>query len=306
MLHSRDEVAALLIGTPLEGLELAKSPVSRSEHDSIDILLEGKMDSSEAWQAARALVDQTGRWPLVLDGDPSSERGDSAIGDQILHAADAISERNLRHELRERWGSIYGGSAAEFPLFEKVLEYTLQATLHAVGSAPTAGDVIDAVGPGASMLEINRWLYEWERGKASLPGAEQWDSHVSSSSFAGNPNLIHLLPVAHGWQVPSLLDWFDYEYRERPGQTDLTEMLAPHALMAAALRSWEARFQAEVQEWSGVEMLFHVGSSPNTDEDIWDLIVEHEAVAGDWMFNSYRDYARSLVDSDRWYLFNKP
>ena len=81
------------------------------------------------------------------------------------------------------------------------------------------------------------------------------------------------------------------------------------ALLIALLRSWRERFGAElVAHWGN--MLQLVVEHPPTDADTaWELAWEQTLVAPCtiWLPGTpLREYARSLIGANRWFLHERP
>lgn len=307
MLHDLDAIAAMFADTELEGIEPSAQPLDRSPHDRISFALTTEqIDPFEAWKIARSKLDVTGRWPVIVGPfEDGPDHGDETTGAAILERARVLDERDV-FETSDNRSTEDWYQAVD----DGWIEMDLQLTDQYVGAAPSLTDVREALGHSVNQVELDAWLFEWERREA----AELTTADVQALTGYDRPwvdNLAHdrgryvvaLLPIAMGWQVPSLLAFFDYGVlgaREKPPEN-----------LVVALRSWHSRYGLEI--WGhgyGIEMYATSARPPSSPSEALALAREIESVFGDgrWAGSTYthRLHARELLASNQWFLMTKP
>jgi hypothetical protein len=191
-----DDAAALsrqLKGTPLEGRPFAPYRLWPSE----ERLLSVDIDPSElpdVWSAARALLDQTGRWPIagtedsalraaaeVCDGSDSSSDGGAG---RAIAGERAVAK--IRARCAEAWGPVR---------VEDMLTYQLNRMRVGNGVSPTRAEVLAALPAEVSREELDRWLMDWEEGQQPTVGPED----ARHLSWSVPPQSWH--PQLEGWSI---------------------------------------------------------------------------------------------------------
>jgi hypothetical protein len=235
------------------------------------------------WSAARSVLEQTGRWPVLTPhyADPpeldvhrrraqwSSEPSDTAIADA---ARVALSE--IRDERERVWPSR--------PMIDG-LEQELEKTRFYFGEAPSRDEVLKFVPADASPAARERWLLDWERGREPT-GRTRGGDHMRWFFQPGDA--LRFFPVSHG---PDTLAYAP-PFCGVPGNS-LERMIA-------ILEHWETRYGAELVANHGTMLQWVVSNPPRTLEECWELTVQHELVAPDTFTLpaiSMREHARELL-----------
>lgn len=145
----------------LAGTDFGEREITTIKLNSGALIFSVALDHAEEvlpmWSAARSVLEQTGRWPVLTPhyGDPPAQDvhrrrlvSDSAIDDARL----ALSE--IREERERVWPSR--------PMIDG-LEQELEKTRFYFDVAPSRDEVLAIVPADAPPAELERWLFEWER-----------------------------------------------------------------------------------------------------------------------------------------------
>jgi hypothetical protein len=198
------------------------------------------------------------------------QQGERTFAD-ILTAASAIDfEGWVREQHVRRIASLKedaGGTDEDFSWVAREL-LTQRGELRSLRRAPW---------PGGDPLPLEEVDYRLA-GFEELPGCRL---------------IVALFPVPEGWQVPAFLRW--------------RAQLWPHdpALHAAALRSWQERYQAELITLGRRTMHLRVGKPPTTRRAALHLAKEHFFYCEDVIPNrvdSLDEMAAWLISGRVWYF----
>lgn len=257
----------------------------------------------DAWAAARAAVDRTGRWPVLCsrvsahDGDLFSrfyfEEGSNGADSSptaVLARGEAIDVDARLAELRTR----YPDGLADW--VDEEVELAREATRTDYGDAPAAADIRAAVTGGERVeIAINRYLFGWERTREPLTepdvGVQDW------FGSADERVTLVLLPVPQPWAVYAYLNALSDSCGY--GQD----------LLVAAARRWYERYGAEPVAAFEVVTWLMVTRPPTDPDDAWRLAAEHDLLAESTLAApgiSLRQHAHLLPHLDRWVLFSGP
>ncbi|NUS16063.1 MAG: DUF4253 domain-containing protein [Streptomyces sp.] len=259
----------------------------------VDVSREEMLD---AWAAARAAVDRTGRWPLLCswhsahDGDLFSRfyfdegsKGADSSPAAVLARADTIDVDARLAEEAAQWFRAADDEAGP----------EREATLAFYGDAPPEEE-IRAAAAGAP-FGADRYLFDWERAREPLrePYQTVQDWFGSTEEAAA----LVLLPAAEPWAayayVDALHDACGY------GQD----------LLVAAARRWYERYGAEPVAALDVMTWLTVARPPADPDDAWRLAFEHHVLAEATCRVPgvpLRQHARLLPHMNRWVLFSRP
>lgn len=270
-------------------------------------------DHLKRWTAAREIVDQTGRWPVVswmpgrweqvVAGEPFdrkqfeyADRGSDIEGDTsvagLLARAEALDYGALLEaEAAQEWKKKY--------LDSDVAE-AMTDVLERWGFAPPESEVrraaIDAADP---RLGIERFLLEWELTQGPPPpDAERIMGYARQGDPQPPPDepaFIVLLPATQPWVV----------YAHMEGLWN-----SPSDRLIRAARGWNEAYGAEcVAIHPGYSTQLRVQRRPGDIWEAWELAREHWLLASDTLMLPgfhLRDYARALMQANYWELKSKP
>ncbi len=292
MVHDLDQIREIFAGTPLDRSALTSIPLMWSDHDRIEISLDGTdLAIFDAWKIARSQLDETGRWPIALEGDFEDVADDDPnAGYRNIVSAATISDRDLLARFQERRRT----SAVDDDRIDNELRHL--EGLH--GKAPDLEEVRSILPREATVVDLERVLFDWElRNVEEHPNDPKHMGALGRDFIESPPGLsLSLLPVAEGWHVPALLSFFDYEESSD--------------VLAASLRFLSEQFGAEIWVHDYVVMLFDVKHPPATPEAAFEVALLHEDITGDglWAYSThtYRSHARELLGSNYWTLMTKP
>jgi uncharacterized protein DUF4253 len=253
----------------------------------------------DAWAAARAAVDATGRWPVLCDrhsardgslfarfyfeeGSNGADSGPAAV----LARAETI---DVDARLAEQARTQFPDGTVDW------VEHERGITLARYGDAPPAADIRASMSHAEpDSIAADRFLFGWERAREPLSGpdlsVQEWFGQEKS------PALV-LLPAAQPWSVYAYVDslydacWYG------------------HDLLVAAARRWYERYGAEPIAALGVMTWLTVARPPTDPDEAWRLAFEHYTLAETTLTVPgvpLRQHARLLADLDRWVLFSRP
>ena len=250
----------------------------------------------DLWSSARAVVDRTGRWPVLCerslahDGglfsrfyfDEGARGGDSSPA-AVLSRAESI---DFDARVEELAGERFFRSGGE-------VEYERERTLAFYGDAPPEQDI--RASSADAPFGVDRYLFDWERDRKPLiePDSSIQDWFGSTEDSVA----LVLLPAAEPWAVYAYVDAL-YEACDY-GQD----------LLVAAARRWHERYGAETLGAFGVMAWLTVARPPIDPDEAWRLAFEHHVLA-EATFRvpdvPLRQHARLLPQLDRWVLFSRP
>ncbi len=276
----------------------------------------------EAWNAARAHVEDFGRWPVVrtvqrwedlATGLVFSRRAFASSQPGLNSSVAAVIERAQSMDLDKVLAEILevdsskGHALVDRQHLDELLAMSLRTVHDRWGTAPAEPDLRRVATSAADpALAIERCLLDWERSQGEPP--TEADGAVAAAKSYLEPLAPEPPPGDQTYSValvllPTLWPWEVYAYLEGLWSE-------PADRLVAAARRWHARFGAEpVQSHPGYATHLRVERPPTDLEEAWRLAREHYLIAWDTFAlpgSAVRDYARALLESSTWYLISKP
>jgi hypothetical protein len=246
----------------------------------------------EAWSVGREIVDQTRRWPVVVEVFAHGPVIDlrARRRDMDKEAKRAAGKRALA-AMRESSAARNPG-----PLVTR-LEYQLNCTRRRCGGAPSPVEVLAALPQDAQEDEVDRWLMAWEEARKPTTGPEggehlRWFSLVrrAALTFFPTDSGPETLAYTGGWIAEGA-----------PGAT-LDRLIA-------IIEYREERYGAELVANWGTMLEFTVARPPLTLDEAWPLALEQVVVAPDTIHGPVlpiRAHARALIQRSTWFLHARP
>lgn len=318
MLEDPAELSSRLAGGPLGGRTVSVIEMPRAGERVLTVPARPAELLTE-WTAARALLEQTGRWPVAATAwsrvppAPTLEtfwldpRGEKPIPPALRQAAATLTGERAIAEIR-------AAQREDAEPLEEFLDWHLDATRKRCGAAPDPKAIAAAFADGdgrrsrrwlghrtpqrPAKIDLERWLLEWEEQVTPTTSPE----HVDYDDwFQPDEDDCHLLflPTSLGSDSLAYLEF----YAEDGVEGATTERLI------ATLASWHDRYGAELVAHWGTMLQFVVTRPPNTLEDAWNLALEHDLVApctNALPGETIRDSARMLWRRPRWFLHERP
>jgi hypothetical protein len=217
----------------------------------------------------------------------------SRTGNAPLDVIDASRRLDIAGELAK-----LGKRSTEDP--RDWIDHFVDETTRNFGQAPTEDAVEEAIGSLgiASLLDLERWFFEWEQATFGDKALEIGPQHLRYLTwFAPREEMaLVLLPTPNGWDVPAYMSWFGSES-------------ASSELVVALLREWHQRFGAELVCHYGTMLQLVTSRLPETPAEAMDLARQQQAIASCTTIlpgMSVRDHARSLLHAQRWFLHERP
>lgn len=270
-----------LVGSPLFGRAVQRVDLDDSGEGIVEM---PSGDPVSDWLAARALVDQTGRWPIVVD-EPAADALTRALypdpsetPTSVLREADRMDEAVL-------------DSLTSLAIFSDDWDHTLQAafdeTQSRVGEAPDPAVVLEGVADG-DVVSLEGRLMRWEEERRPTTRPEMGELH--DPSFDGETGLL-FLPIDDSSATPAYLGYF------KCSGPDLH-----HAHLVKAMRRWRVRHGAVAYTrlYAGTQMHLHVDRPPSSLEEAFVIAVELRIFSDPE--ESLRTTARSLLGNGSWAL----
>lgn len=252
----------------------------------------------EAFDAARAAVGVTGRYPVATvawSNEPLVEQLHGrypplvefeVLEDEVLDAR--VEEAFARYD------------TFRLPDHVRALEHHLGETRRMCGDAPSWRDVEDALGrrdPGEK--ELDRWLFSWETARVGIEVTARRDDYLNwfvPSDGLGECGIV-LTTTSSPWRAAALFGFFGVDSPE------------DQLLFVSLLKRWSDRWGAEIFANYGTMLEFLVHRAPTEPTDLIQLAVEHHVLARDTMLLpgiSLREHARALRGRPDWFLHSKP
>jgi hypothetical protein len=310
-----DSIAAftkLLGGTPLAGRKLFELPVLDTPEKAY--AMEASLgDMEDLWRIARALVPQTGRWPVIttcwsggnlpvskaiFEEDFFSRYGfeeapnvDDVSPRALLGAVDRIDPDAFIARMEEERDD----QLAAYGDFDGQIDDALEDTLRRTGTAPSRQDVKEATIDGRAIetaYQLDRWLLDWEQGH----GGSGDPKMARQAWFEPDPVLLLFLPTPHSWDALAYLNWF--------GTSDFGS-----EYYIALGRAWEQKFGAELFAHFGTMLECFVSRPPASIQEAWELAQQHDLASSCTLALpgiTLRHYATGLMEGDRWFLHERP
>lgn len=308
MIQRQEQLRDHLIGSILEGREIVAVPVL----DTGTLAFAVPIDSSEveaAWRAARALLSETGLWPIAstfwsAGGLPfSTQVLEEDFFNRFYYAevpgCEEVSPESICMRVKDvdvsRFLDDKEFHAEEEYGLDEFIESELDEVENRCGERPDMTLLERSLVAGERIrtsYQLERWLYDYEhaRGFRSEPeeSRQEW--------FTNDPSVLLFLPTRSGWEALAYLHWYGAsgvgsEYYIALGKT------------------WEERFGAELVSHYGTMLQCIVNRPPRNADEAFPLAREHNIVSPCTLALPgilLRDYADALVDWDRWFLHERP
>ncbi len=252
------------------------------------------------WRAARALVGVTGRWPvLTWEGapnafyrDPSTHGGLADASPSAIIARGAVTTLDQAIEQSLAWRT---RPASPPPWWiaewDRLVGLELDQTRRRIGDAtPTREEVARVVAePNATAL--TRYLFEVEERVRPTTVREPEPEY---QPWQDDDNVLMLLPTTDGFSTPA---FSDYNICSRGWAAS-----DGHAALIAALRTWQARYGAELMVAGDGSWLHLAVERPPTDIKSAFALATQLQLFGIADGPGVRSYARDLIGRTDWYL----
>ena len=315
MIESQADLRSLFRGTTLADCRVADVAVLDSKERAF--VIEVDSDGIEAWKQARALLEHTGRWPVltifyVRSGNSNAWK-DQVVGANLFNRF-SFKEEPRDHREDDSPGAIIDAARSlnvsarlagfdkdDSLTMERFLEMELERTQGRFQTKPIIPDVPSFFAEHAigTPLDLERWLFQWELSRCPDPLSLREDdlSHLHWFEPIHEKQALVLIPSPNGWEAPAYMHWFAAQ-----GQRN-------SQLIVALLREWHEQFGAELVAHFGTMLQFSVARRPQTAEEAFQLAVQQYLIAPCTMALpdvSVRNHARALLQADRWFLHERP
>ncbi|QDV07704.1 hypothetical protein Poly30_32340 [Planctomycetes bacterium Poly30] len=304
MNETKEDLARCLEGTRFSGEEMVTLPVLDTGELAFGVAVDPE-DIEGAWREARACLERTGRWPVVIElwssppnaslfarltsSQPFSRFGFEQSGTQKERLPRAIIERSKRLNLDRFLDKLERASQEDFN-GEEEWESARATTAYFFGESPADEERPRLIAD--SRFEIDRNFLDWELAR----GKRVTDSSMEAVWYEPNDPVLLFLPTSVGAEALAYVGWWGSTYHDA-------------AYDVALARRWEREFGAELVSHYGTMLQFLVERPPDSIETAWKLGREHCLVAPCSLLLpgiGLRHYSRGLVDSDRWFLHERP
>ncbi|MDJ0910781.1 MAG: DUF4253 domain-containing protein [Woeseiaceae bacterium] len=297
MLESVKDLRSAADGTVLNDLNFELFDIPDTDGTVFAVRLKG-VDPFEAWQAARAIIDSTGRWPLLvdlafssfggikeklMDGDLSrfpfeDEDGNAQSPAKIIEASKAVDV--------DAWFEAQG---RDFDKFEEDYDWVVEELESEFGRRPEESELDKSIPFRVHRYE--RWAWDRQREAGTLASPEEGRQRL----FEPQKPALLLMPTAKPWETLAWASWYGAEQW--------------HAETVAVIRDWTERYGAELFANLSTMLEFVVTNPPTEPEDAWQLATRHDLLAPSTLAGpgiTVRQYAQALIGWDRWFLHERP
>ena len=297
MLKSVEDLRSVTDGSVLAELGFELIDIPETDGSVFAVRLKD-VDPFDVWQAARAIVDRTGRWPLLvdlafsslgglkeklLDGDLDrfpfeDEDGNAQSPAQIIEASKSVDV--------DAWFEAQG---RDFDKFEDDYDWVVDELESEFGRRPEESELDQSIPFTAHRYE--RWAWDRQREAGTLASPEEGRLGL----FEAQKPALLLMPTAKPWETLAWASWYGAEER--------------HAEVVAVVREWTERYGAELFAHFTTMLEFTVANPPTEPEDAWQLATRHDLFAPSTLAPpgiAVRQYAQALIGWDRWFLHERP
>lgn len=319
------EVASLLVDSPLEGVEVGwlesefrtdrlHDGEVRKDIVAVEMSAPDLNQAFAHWQILRDLVPQTRAWPILTSGLQLQEANGelrlplATVFDRIDAMRGWPTQESPAHdELLVRQEQLRSGHPIA-PRADgsgrEMLEIRSEALNDRFDRGPGAAALRAATGPDGHEIVDSQdalwWLHNWTAANISHDEiVAAWSDRRPRWQDLSTPEdrLLVLLPHEHP-EAAATLNFYGIA-----GSIEL------HFLFARLIRSWYENWQAEPFFFFGVSVGFHVQRPPETISEALALAIEHAFVGPSVLTSgdmSLYEYAYSLVGATRWDLSSLP
>jgi hypothetical protein len=263
-LNDPGEIAAALRDTVLSGLPIEEDVGGAYVVTDIDIdrIL-------PSWRAARALVDVTGRWPVMIGpeeiyGDPSP---------------DELADLRQAATGEDPWAVFHRDDHDEPAYLSSVI-----------------GDDLAELAETMDEAAVGRWVYDRMLDDPALArrAVGLLGDYTGTGQWYTPPEVhLALLPTTSPWLAPG---WLRYHGAGDP---------ARWRALAGALHEWQHRWGAELVAWYSTMLEFVVERPPPAGDAAWEVAGQLRAVGGSLQMDRWM-LALGVARSDAWFLHDRP
>lgn len=270
------EIAVALRGSLLSGLPVEEDVGGAFIIDEID-----PEQILPSWQAARALVPVTGRWPVMIG--PEEVYGDPTP-DELADMRRVATSGHPWSVFRPGYGD------------EPVPEWRLTSSLPSVLGDELVARAMRELPAPVTEAALGRWVYDRmleDPGLATRAVRILGDFRGTKQWYQPRQVQLALLPTPLQWLAPAWLRYF--------GAGDPVRWRA----LAGALYEWERRCGAELVAWWGTMLQFVVSRPPAAGDPAWEVAGQLKAVGGSLQMEQWT-LALGVARSDAWFLHDRP
>jgi len=320
MIESLPKLAEILAETPLANQQLAEIEILDTGEKAFVVEV-NSANALDAWHILQNLKTKIGRAPVLL---AEFEAG-SNWQQSFKHKTEIFSRFPYEFELynsRQTDQEISPGAiitrAATLDLdsvlrsysereetyssteqLQEEIEREVDVTQQNYGTAPTISEVTKALEDKKPTLpQIESFLFHWENKHVDARQLEVSADLDSVDWYEPNSGMgIILLPTLNNWNALAYISFFGAE-----GVGEAEKVMT-------VLQSWQQRFGAELVAHYGTMLQFVVQHPPSTLETAFQLAWEQYMIAPctlELPGITLREHARVLLQTQRWFLHERP
>lgn len=273
MVLGLSEVAAVLRSTPLAALAVQDGPSGALVVPGI-----APDRSHHAWREAYALLPVTGRWPVLVDRDPSDLRDDIELADLDQEA------RSM-----DPWPYLHDEDDTDAADDDQV---PLSFYTRGLRGVDVTADVLPPL--PVSRQDLMRRAYDHVLSDPALTAqvlSTLRDVGSTDEWYLPDEVWLLLLPTAASWLAPPWIEFYGTAGEEHD--------------LAAALWQWHHRWDTRLVAGWGTMLQLEVHRPPAPGDDAWTAARQILALGPNLEIHPW-ELAVAVPHSEAWFIHNRP
>lgn len=262
MIEALEDLDALLKETELENSTIVQLEIPECSNCAFAIKVSSEK-TFRAWELFRSLVDEVGRYPVLIDEACSaSDNWEKHITQENLFSRRYFEYESFDSEVKSCSPEVIISKSQSINLTQEIekyqqkkywcsLEEQIDRELEFIatwfGITPSKESILSSIQTetdyvsNGSIIQLEKWLFNWEcEHFASDIPYDLLEEAVYLDWYPPEKSLDYtliLLPTVYSWEALAYIHW-DGSIKSE--------------LMIAALQSWHERFQAELVAQGGL------------------------------------------------------
>ena len=321
MIESLPKLAEILATTPLANQQLAEVEILDTGENAFVVEV-NSANALESWQILQELKTSIGRAPILVaefetgkNWQQSVKKSQTEIFSRFPYEFELNNSRHTDQEISpqaiinraktldlasvlESYSQREEAYSSSEQLQEEI-EREVDFTQQNYGIAPTVSEVVNALqDQKQTLIQIESFLFHWENNHVDVSQLQASVYLDYLDWYEPNSGLgIILLPTLNNWDALAYISFFGAE-----GFGEAEKMMT-------VFQSWQQCFGAELVAHYGTILQFVVQHPPSTLETAFQLAWEQYMIAPctlELPGITLREHARALLQTQRWFLHERP